>query len=70
MRSSRISPDNFDFAPRHQDATRYVDDLILDLKLQMLGYKPRNPITMERLHEWHQKHARDLDECKTRIRFY
>lgn len=44
--------------PRHPAVIKWVNDLILDLKLIELGEEPHAPITMERLSEWHQN--RDL----------
>lgn len=66
---SRIRPDYLDFRPLHDDAVHWVNDLILDLKLQMLGEQPRKPIDMTRLEQW-QRYARDLEQCKERVRWY
>jgi hypothetical protein len=52
--------------PVHAEALAWVNALVLDLKLQLLGEESQMsaPITMERLSEWHGKHARDVEQCK------
>lgn len=66
---SRISPDRLDTRPAHEDAIWWVNDLVRDLKLQLLGEQPAHPIDMTRLEQW-RKHANDLERCKERMRFY
>jgi hypothetical protein len=41
----------------------WMNSLVINLKQQLLGKKPTEPITMERLEEWH-KHYRDLEQCR------
>lgn len=43
----------------------WVNALLIDLKLQMLGREPHAPITMERLDEWHKQHFQDLNQCRS-----
>lgn len=54
--------------PLHADALAWIDALVLDLKLQLLGAPEQMsaPITMERLGQWHgdKKHRRDIERCK------
>jgi hypothetical protein len=45
-----------------------LNDLIIDLKKQLLGYETTNPITMERL-DGLGKFVHELEECKVRIMF-
>jgi len=40
----------------------WVGALVLDLKLQLLGETPHNPITLERLEEW-SVISHELDRC-------
>ncbi len=47
----------------HSDAMVWVTQLVIDLKKQLLGY-PIEPITMQRLDEWTNKHHRDLEKCR------
>ncbi len=54
--------------PRHEEALRWVNDLILDLKLIELGQKPNKPVDMARLNDW-QKHRRDIEDCKARTKW-
>jgi hypothetical protein len=65
----RISPDRLDTRPLHDEAAHWVNQLILDMKLQLLGEQPHRPIDMTRLDEW-LKHRNDLEQCKERLRFY
>jgi hypothetical protein len=65
----RISPDRLDTRPLHDETAHWVNQLILDLKLQLLGQQPNRPIDMTRLDEW-LKHRNDLEQCKERLRFY
>lgn len=62
----RIKPDHT--APEHEEAIRWVDDLTLRMKLQLLG-EEHEPITMEQLNEWF-KHRRELERCRRRLIFY
>lgn len=48
----RIRPDYLDTRPVHEEAVIWVDQLILDLKLQLLGEQPAHPIDMTRLEQW------------------
>lgn len=65
----RLSPDRLETWPNHEDAMRWVSDLVLDLKLIELGEPPKRPVDMIRLNEW-LKHRNDLEQCKHRTRFY
>ena len=67
MKHARIAPP----LPwlRHDEALHWMNDLILDLKLIELGQPPNKPVDMVRLQEW-QKHRRDIEDCKERMRFY
>jgi hypothetical protein len=65
----RISPDRLDMGPVHEEAMYWVNALVLDLKLQLLGQPPNKPIDMTRLDEW-RKHQNDLEHCKERRKFY
>lgn len=57
-----IAPEN-NRIPKHLEEARWVTDLIIDLKLQLVGEPPFQPITMERLNQW-SDHVRDgLDNC-------
>lgn len=47
---------------KHSLAIGYVNQLIIDLKLQQTGQQPGEPITMERLNEW-AEYRRDLENC-------
>ncbi len=51
-------------APSQSDAISYLNCLIIDLKLQLLGQEPSEPITIERLNEWSATHRGDLERCK------
>lgn len=62
----RIKPDHT--APEHEEAIRYVDDLILRMKLQLLG-EEHVPVTMEELDLW-LKHRNNLERCRRRLIFY
>jgi hypothetical protein len=53
-----------DYLHTHSDAILWVTDLVIDLKLQLLGKPPSEPITLERLNQWH-KLCDDLMKCKT-----
>jgi hypothetical protein len=65
----RISPDRLDTRPLHDETMHWVNALVLDLKLQLLGQPPNKPIDMTRLDQW-SKHRNDLERCKERTRFY
>lgn len=56
----------------HEAAQRWVRDLVFDLKLQMLGEQPRQPITIERLDEWDKLRDldQDLDKCTRPALYY
>ena len=69
MIKQRISPDRLDTRPAHADAIRWINQLVLDLKLQALGQSPNHPIDMTRLDQW-RTYANDLERCKERLRFY
>ncbi len=69
MKRTRISPDRLDKWPLHDEALRWVSDLVLDLKLIELGEPPKKPIDMTRLNEW-LKHRNDIEQCTKRTRFY
>lgn len=47
---------------KHSLAILFVNQLIVDLKLQQMGQPPHEPITMERLNEW-AEYRRDLENC-------
>lgn len=49
---------------RHDKAVQFVNELVLDLKLQLLGRRPHDPITFDRLDEWHKVHAHQLLSCR------
>lgn len=68
-RQSRIAPDRLDTWPSHDEAVHWVSDLVLDLKLQLLGEQPKHPIDMTRLDQW-RKHRNELERCRQRLRFY
>jgi hypothetical protein len=38
--------------PKHENVISWVNQLVIDLKLQLLGEPPNEPITPERLAEW------------------
>lgn len=65
-------PSRFDYEtrPKHAEETEWMNELIIDLKLQLLGEAPRQPITMERLDEWNEVVARKLSRCRERTVFY
>ena len=65
--TNRIA-DPTDF-PRHIDAMRYFNRLIIDLKHIAIRGEPVEPITMERLEEG-SKHLDDLERCRERTKFY
>ena len=69
VRKQRIAPDRLDTRPRHEDVMWWVDQLILDLRLQLLGEQPFAPIDMTRLDEW-RKHRNDIERCNERIKWY
>lgn len=48
---------------KHSLTIMYIDKLVMDLKLQLAGHKPGEPITWERLNEW-AEYRRDLDSCR------
>lgn len=52
---------------KHSEAVGYVNRLIIDLKLQLAGIEPDEPVTLERLNRW-SKHRRDLEKCKISLR--
>lgn len=52
----------------HSDAAYYFNQLLLDLKKQLLG-APFEPITMDRLNEG-SKHVQELDQCRRPMRRY
>jgi len=54
--------------PSHEDAIHFIDQLILDLKLQMFDEPTNKPIDMTRLEEW-RKHRANLEQCQERRRF-
>lgn len=62
--SERIADSDNSWA-KHDKAQRWVSDLVIDLKKQMLGHEPRQAVTMERLDEWHKVHHPDLNKCRT-----
>ena len=66
--TQRIAPRS-DTWPRHDNALQFVNDLILDLKLQVLGQPPNKPIDMTRLQEW-TKHRANLEQCQDPMRFH
>jgi hypothetical protein len=41
----------------------WVTNLVIDLKLQLAGHKPQEPITMERLNIWTQLYN-ELARCE------
>lgn len=52
----------------HEDAQRWVRELILDLKLRELG-EQHTPVTLERLKEW-DKFDYELDQCTRPAVYY
>lgn len=38
--------------PKHMDLELWVNNLVMDLKLQLIGEQPVQPVTLERLQEW------------------
>jgi len=64
-------PSRFDYEtrPKHMEETEWMNELVIDLKLQLLGEEPRRPITLDRLDEWHEVVARKLDRCRERVVF-
>lgn len=38
--------------PRHENVVHWVNQLVIDLKLQLAGEQLHEPITAERLAEW------------------
>jgi hypothetical protein len=50
---------------KHNDEISFFTDLIIDLKLQVLGREMRQPITMERLDQG-TKHVGKLMQCRER----
>lgn len=64
---SRIAP-RLETWPRHDEALRFMNDLILDLKLQLLDQPPNKPIDMTRLEQW-RTHRHNLEQCHDRMRF-
>jgi hypothetical protein len=51
---------------KHWQAIVWMNGLIMDLYLQLLGHEPARPIDEERLKEW-SDHRKDLERCKERI---
>lgn len=49
---------------RHALAISYVNNLLIDLRLIILGQEAVEPVTMERLDEWWHKHRKDVGRCK------
>jgi hypothetical protein len=47
----------------HARAMVWVTNLVIDLKLQLAGHKPQEPITMERLNIWTQLYN-ELARCE------
>lgn len=48
---------------KHDAAVRWVNDLVLDLKLQLHARKPHGAITEERLNEWNLLYRPKLERC-------
>lgn len=55
-------PDTWNRYPKHSEAIRWLNSLIMDLKVQLGGGEPMEPITLERLAEF-SKHREDLEGC-------
>jgi len=55
--------------PIHSEAIGWVNRLIIDLKLQLMGHEPRAPITCERLNEW-DKLRQDVERCRRPLEIY
>lgn len=57
--------------PQHAEALAWIDRLVLDMKLSLIGEPNLQsaPITIERLSEWHKKVRRDVERCKEDTRF-
>ncbi len=51
-----------DRIPRHMEQTRFLRQLVVDLKLRELGETPPHPITMERLEEA-STHLSEIERC-------
>ena len=67
MKQQRIRP-AMDTWPRHDDAIRYVDALIVDLKLMFFDQPPNAPMDMTRFAQW-RMHRANLEQCHDRMRF-
>lgn len=65
---NRIRPPIEDL-PKHQAAMSWMNEIIMDLKLQLAGIEPINPITAERLQEGEKLHD-ELGKCRERTLFY
>lgn len=61
----RISADRG--LPKHGKEIGFLNDLIIDLKLQAIGRQVREPVTMERLEEA-TKHIGALMQCREQTR--
>ena len=68
-RKQRISPERFDTHPLHEVTMRWLDQLVFDMKLQLLGEQPEYPIDMTRLEQW-ARYRNELERCKERLRVY
>lgn len=51
---------------KHDDAISWVNQLITDLKVAMVGEQPIDPITKKRLSQW-KEHRADLEHCRERL---
>lgn len=59
---------NRDYTSSHPEELTFLNFLIIDLKLQLTGREPAEPITMERLEEA-TKHLVKLEKCRVRVFF-
>ena len=53
----------------HVESVEFFNQLLLDLKKQLLGVKPHEPITMDRLNEG-SAHINDLMKCTHELKKY
>jgi hypothetical protein len=60
---------DYETRPKHAEEFDWMNDLIIDLKLQMLGEEPRHPVTIERLGERHEVVAQKLNRCRVQTVF-
>lgn len=66
MATKRIADDLG--SPNHDEAMQFFNQLLIDLKKQLLGYE-HDEITMDRLNEG-TKHVADIQNCRSPDKFY